>query len=76
MIEHLAILINKFDTYYEMSDSRLKYESGLSDKLRIETKLKNLKPFEIDDLITRLNERGHLNFNRYFKNTKNEKICA
>lgn len=67
ILDSLVEEINKFDCYFEMSDSTIKYSIGYANKIKIIAKLKECVPPEKKHILERLNEFGKLSWERYFK---------
>lgn len=63
----LANKINAFDTFYEMSDSNLKWELGKRQEESIKAELNLLSDNEIRNLQSELGASGKANYQRYFK---------
>ena len=66
ILRSLVKEINEFDCYYEMSDSSIKYSNGCDNKIKIESKLKDLIFSEKQSIVSRLNENGKICWKRYF----------
>lgn len=59
--------INNFDAYYEMSDSPVRYEAGITEEANIQTELQKLPSEDLDFLLLNFTTNGKFCYERYFK---------
>lgn len=67
-LPNLAIRINTFDTYYEMSDDPNKLRNGTVEEESIAHWLHGLENYETHIVLKKLTKKGVFNYKRYFLN--------